>query len=133
MPRRNLARRFEPRYGVNQSMLETERKWVERELEDKLLCSANELRDKLAELRGTVASSEQRLTTTIGQLPDRERLALKCMLARDMFHIAALYETFLRSSPLVQDTTGTIRETPEEVDRSGEMRSVLIFRQSLFD
>ena len=133
MPRRNLARRFEPRYGVGQSMVDAEAKWVERELEDQLINSTNELRERLSELHAKVGSAEEGLKTTLSRLPDRERLALKCMLARDVFHIAALYETFLRSSPLVQGATGAIHETPEEVDRQGEPHPALVFQHSLFE
>jgi hypothetical protein len=132
MPRRKLSRRFEPRFGVSQSMVDIEVKWVERELEDQLLASTNDLRKRLSEIHAKVATAEEVLKTTIGRLPDRERLALKCMLTRDMFHIAALYETFLRSSQHVKDATGAVHETPEEVDRQGEPRSVLVFQQSLF-
>lgn len=132
MPRRNLARRFEPRYGVNQSMVEAECKWVKREMEDKLLCSTNELRERLSEIHGKVAAAEDGLRAAFGRLPDRERLALKCMIARDMFHIAALYETFLRSSQYVKGASGALTETPEEIDRQGEPRPVLVFQQSLF-
>jgi hypothetical protein len=133
MPRRKLSRRFEPRFGVSQSMVDVEAKWVERELEDHLLASTNDLRKRLSEIHAKVATAEEGLNTTIGRLPDRERLALKCMLARDVYHIAALYETFLRSSQHVQSATGAIREMPEEVDRRGESRPVLVFQQSLFE
>jgi hypothetical protein len=132
MPHRNLARRFEPRYGATQPMVDMEAKWVERELEDQLVFPINELRKNLSDIQAKVASAEQRLEATLGRLPDRERLALKYMLARDVFHMAALYETFLRYSPLVQGATGTVNETPEEVDQQGEPRPVLIFQQSLF-
>lgn len=132
MPRKNRARRFEPRYGVSQSMIDVEAKWVERELADHLLLSTNELRKKLSDIQAKVASAEEGLREILGRLPDHERLALKSMLARDVFHIAALYETFLRSSQLVQGATGAIKETPEEVDRQGEPRSVLVIQESLF-
>ncbi len=109
MPRKKLSRRFEPRFGVSQSMVDVEAKWVERELEDHLLASTNDLRKRLSEIHAKAVTAEEGLKTTIGRLPDRERLALKCMLARDMFHIAALYETFLRSSLVVQNATGVSR------------------------
>ena len=133
MPRRKLARRFEPRFGVNLSMVDEECKWVQRELEDKLLGSTNDLREKLSELHSKVVSAEIGLSTTLGTFPDRERLALKCMLARDVFHIAALYETFLRSSLVVQNATGAVTEVPEEVNQEGEAQPVLLFQESLFD
>ena len=132
MPRRKLSRRFEPRFGVSQSMVDVEAKWVEREFEDHLLASTNDLRKRLSETYAKVLAAEEGLKTTIGRLPDRERLALKCMLPRDMFHIAALYETFLRSSQQVQGVTGATNEMPEEVDRQGDPRPVLVFQQSLF-
>lgn len=132
MPRKKLARRFLPRYGVGQSMLDAECKWVERELDDKLVHSANELRERLDELHRKVSSSEASLREALAKLPDRERLALKCMLARDVFHIAVLYETFVRSSPLVQNVTGSITKASEEVDPQGETRPVLVFQESLF-
>ena len=132
MPRRKLSRRFEPRFGVSQSMVDVETKWVQREFEDQLLSSTNDLRKRLSESYAKVSVAEEGLKTTIGRLPDRERLALKGMLARDVFHIAALYETFLRSSQVVQGVTGAVHETPEEVDRQSEPRPVLVFQQSLF-
>jgi hypothetical protein len=132
MPRRKLSRRFEPRFGLSQSMVDIEAKWVERELEDHLLASTNDLRKRLSEIHAKVATAEEGLKTTIDRLSDRERLALKCMLARDMFHIAALYQTFLRSSQQVKDATGAVHETPEEVDRQGEARPALVFQESLF-
>ena len=132
MPRKILARRFESRYGVNQAMLEVEAKWVERELEDRLLISTDELRKKLSDTQANVAAAEKGLREILGRLPDRERLALKGMLARDVFHIAVLYESFLRGSQLVQGATGARQETPEEVDRKGDARRALVFQESLF-
>jgi len=97
-----------------------------------LLCSTNELGEELAEIQTKVASAEKGLREILGRLPDHERLALKTTLARDVFHIAALYEAFLPGSQLVQGATGARQETPEEVDRQGEPRPVLAFQKSLF-
>ena len=133
MPRRNLARRFEPRYGIGQSTLDAEAKWVERELEDQLVNSTNELRERLSELHTKMAAAEEGLKTTLGRLPDRERLALKCMLARDVFHVAVLYETFLRMSQVVQNATGAATKAPPEFDRGGDAAPPLVFHESLFD
>ncbi len=133
MPRRTLARRFEPRYGVSQVMLDAEAKWVGRELDDYLLSSISELREKLRERQAGFAAAEEQLAAHLTSLPDRERLALKCMLARDAFHIAKLYETFLRSASAVEQVTGTSTPTPEELDQNDEPRSVLAFTNSLFE
>src|SRR5206468_7854744 len=51
MPRKKLIRRFEPRYGVNQEMINTEAKYVARELDDHLLLSIDDLSKSLAQLR----------------------------------------------------------------------------------
>jgi hypothetical protein len=122
-----------PRYGVNQSMLDAECKWVEWELEDKLVHSTNELRESLAEGRAKVSATEAGLRKTLAKLPDRERLALKSMLARDVFHVAVLYETFLRMSQVVQNATGAATKAPPEFDRGGDAAPPLVFHESLFD
>ena len=132
MPRRILARRFEPRYGVNQLMLDAEAKWVAREFEDYQLFSINDLREKLHERQTGFALAEEHLSDAINRLPVRERLAIKCMLARDIFHIAKLFETFLQASPGVQEATGASSPMPEEV-RDDEPLPVLKFAASLFD
>jgi tetrahydromethanopterin S-methyltransferase subunit B len=132
MPRKHLARRFEPRYGVSQSMVDEETKWVAREVEDQLLRSTNELREHLSELQAKVATAEQSLQSKLGTLSDRERLALKGMLARDVFHIAMLYETFLRCSGSVREATGVSDTTPQELNEDGAPRPALVFQQSLF-
>jgi hypothetical protein len=133
MPRKKLARRFEPRYGVSQAMLDQECNWLERELDDKLVQSTNELTEKLAELRGKLLESDKALQGALATLPDRERLAIRCMLLRDAFHIGALYETFLRTSATVQNATGATTEAPPEVDQRCESVSPLVFQSSLFD
>jgi hypothetical protein len=51
----------------------------------------------------------------------------------DAVAIAALYETFLRSSPTVQNATGVVSEISEERDRQGEVRQVLFIQGSLFE
>jgi hypothetical protein len=54
------------------------------------------------------------------------------MLARDVFHIAALYEKFLRSSPDVAAATGECKPADEEIERNDEPRPILVFKSSLF-
>ncbi len=70
MPRKNLARRFEPRYGVNQAMLEMEAQYVGRELEDYCLLSFNDLREKLAERHRLIATAERELEQRLSRLDD---------------------------------------------------------------
>jgi hypothetical protein len=97
MPRKKLPRRFDPRGGVSQTMVDAECPHVGQELDDYLVLSISELRQRLGELQTWNARSEEHLQLLLAPLPDRQRLALRCMLARDFRHIATLFETFLSS------------------------------------
>ncbi len=97
-----------------------------------MLLSLNELREKLAELQKKIVESEEQLQGCLTPLADRERLALKCLIARDVFHIAALHATFLRSAEAPQ-TTGTPIPTAEELTEERDHRPVLAFSNSLFE
>jgi len=134
MPRKKLVRRFDPRFGgVSQSMLDGEAKYVAREFEDHLLYSITEVRRCLDAVQTGMAASEDNLKAVFDRLPDRERLALKYMLAADICHIALLYETFLRSSNIANTATGPRSPAPEEVTAENEPRPPLVFRRSLFE
>ncbi len=132
MPRPKLARRFEPRFGVSQAMLETESRYVGKELEDYLLLSLTELREKLKERQTNLEREEGILQESLCLLPDHHRLALRTMLSRDLIHIAMLYEEFLRSLPEDQKV-GRPRSVPEELTTQEEPRPVLTFSQWLFE
>lgn len=121
MPRRTLARRFEPRVWVFESTLGVESRHVGQELQDYLLQSIDERRGRLKALQVKIVTSEANLQHTPSSLPDRERLAIRCMPARDVFHIGALYERFLPSL----DATGPSSPRPEEMTEDDEPRRVL--------
>lgn len=132
MARTKLARRFEPRGGISQSMLDSECKFVARELDDYLLYSIVDLREKLAEIQRKIATAEEEVQAKLSSLPDRERLAIRCMLARDIYHIAMLYSTFIATST-VAEATGTIGLVPEEIDQdTDEPKPALPFCEWLF-
>jgi hypothetical protein len=150
MPRTKLTRRFDPRFGVSQNMLEAESRYVGRELENYLLCSINELKGMLAERQKRIADAEAELVQRLSRLPDRQRLALRCMLARDLLHIGLLYQSFLSTSD-VAEATGARSSVPEEqtaatepthtagpIDAgesidAGEPIPIIPFRESLFE
>jgi hypothetical protein len=132
MPRKKLARRFEPRGGVSESMLDAESQYVKRELDDYLLLSINDLREKLAEHHRRLGHMELSLQACLTPLADRERLALKCMFARDLYHVAALYDRFLRS-PDAPQTTGVAMLKEEEVTKDDEVRPIIAFAEFLFE
>jgi tetrahydromethanopterin S-methyltransferase subunit B len=133
MPRKKLVRRFEPRFGVSQPMLDAEAGYVAKELEDHVLWSIDDLRKNLGEVHKLFGAAEQELQARLTRLPDRERLALRCMLARDVYHIASLYCTFFTSSPAVADATGPVRPAAEELDRNDEPKPTMLFKSSLFE
>ena len=114
-------------------MLDAEAKYVAREFEDHLLYSITDVRKCLDAVRTQMATSESNLQAILDRLPDRERLALKYMLAADISHIAILYETFVRSSNIVGEATGQRSPAPEEVAGDNETRPPLVFSQSLFE
>jgi hypothetical protein len=132
MPRRNLARRFEPRYGVSQSMLDIEAKYVGRELNDYLIHSTNELKEKLSSRQKLIETAEQELSAKFAMLPTRERIALRAMFTRDCWHMAALYLTAVDSRKFDVDTTPP-RLAAEELNEDGEPRPILQFKATLFD
>jgi hypothetical protein len=133
MPHPKLARRFEPRGGVSQSMLDHECKYVGRELDDFLLYSIAELRTRFSDLSAKIATAEEELEPRFRVLPDRERLALKCLIARDQFHLAMLYRAFLASSPLEQATGASTLAVAELSNETDEAKPILAFRDWLFE
>jgi hypothetical protein len=132
MSGKKLIRRFEPRYGVSQTMIDAECRYVGRELEDYLLLSTDDLRKQLADLQKQIAKADEELSTRLCKTPDRERLALRSMLARDFWHIAVLYQTLL-ASPAVADATGHVSPSPTELTKDERPASVLSFAKTLFD
>jgi hypothetical protein len=66
-------------------------------------------------------------------MPTHERLALRCMLARDFYHIAALYELFFQT-PTVADATGAKSPTvSEELTKDDEPAAIEPWSEWLFD
>lgn len=133
MPRRKLARRFEPRFGVGQSMLDAECRYIAKELEDYLLQSTNELRERLPKLKILIDTAETELQAALAPLPDRERLALRCMFARDCWHMAMLYKQYLHlHSTQASVGTGPISYMREELNEQNEPALLLPFKETLF-
>src|SRR4051812_3565871 len=64
--------------GVNQVVLDVESKYVARELEDQLIHSMNELKEKLAKWCELTTIAEEELLAKLAGMPDRERLAIRC-------------------------------------------------------
>src|SRR5689334_2620578 len=104
MPRKKL-RRFDPRFGVSEQMLEAEGIYVGQEFRDHQSSSITQLKEWLTQRQTLIVTTGANLDHVLRSLPDRERLILRCMIARDFYHMAALYERFLRQ-PEVADAVG---------------------------
>jgi hypothetical protein len=97
MPRRKLARRFEPTCGASTAMIEEEAKWLRREIEDCQILSAAEVTKTLAARHTKCVQSWEHLQLLLTALPKREQRAIQCLLFGDFFHILELYVHHVRS------------------------------------
>jgi hypothetical protein len=135
MPRKKLIRHFEPRYGVSREMIEAEAKYVAREFDDHLLLSTRDLKEKRAAVRQACAEADQALEAAVYALPERERLALECMVVRDVYHLYALYLVHVRPNTAdtpppvpVQKSVAVLADSPDT-----PREKVLPFSEWLFD
>ena len=90
-------RRFEPRFGVSQSMLEHEARYVGREVEDYCLLSLNDLRKKLVDRRSAWKRANDELEEKLHHFNERELAAVQCLIVRDCHHLLELYLAYLKS------------------------------------
>jgi len=131
MPRRNLARRFEPRYGVSDPMLEMEVSYVKHEVEDYRLYSMSELENRLTDRHRDLITVEAELEFSLKQLSDRDRLIVRNLIARDFWHIAKLFEKYLRSDEIEPFEPNTGKFIDIEVN--AEPVGIIPFKETLFD
>lgn len=96
MPRKRV-RRFTPRYGVSRITIEEEAKELHREMEDYLISSTTELNKTLSKLRTAWTEADATVEHLVGRLPERERLAILCLLVRDAYQLSELYREHLNS------------------------------------
>lgn len=92
------VRRFDPWGGVTRPMIEAEAKHIAREMEDYLLLSLNDLKEKLSTRGQQWNQADESLHAVVSLLPDRERLALQCMLVRDLMLLLELYLEHVRTT-----------------------------------
>ncbi len=72
MPRKKL-RRFDPRFGVSEPMLEAEGIHVGQEFRDHLLMSITQLKEWLKDRQTLLTTTGDNLDLVLRSLPDRER------------------------------------------------------------
>ena len=98
MGKRNARRRFdEPRYGVSQIMVEAEARELKPELDSYVVQSLTDLKERSAERLRLYREADATLRGAVGRLPERERLAVTCMLGRDLHLVLAVYLRYLTS------------------------------------
>lgn len=90
-------RRFEPWCGVSRAAIEQEAIAVHREVGNYLLLSLADLREKLSE-RGTRWNhADEALHAAVTALPECERLAIQCLVVRDLHYVVELYLEWCRT------------------------------------
>jgi hypothetical protein len=96
MPKPTRSRRFpEPRCGVSQAMIEAEAKELARELDSYLRMSLAENKERMRERLKAYEQADASLHAAVERLPEREQVAIKCMIGRDLHLVAELYRTYL--------------------------------------
>lgn len=115
MPRKKLARRFEPRFGLSQPMVEIEAGYLAKEVEDYRRLSVNELKQMLEKRKGVWKIKDAELRSHIGRLSERDALILQSLLVRDCYHIQELYLAYLCADPALIEVTPGQPAVPEEV------------------
>jgi len=130
MPRREFARRFEPRYGVSDPMLETEVEYLRREVEDQRVYSSNDLTERLSNRRRDLTVVEVELEFALKRLSDQDRLIVRNLFARDCWYLAKLYERYMRSDQSADTGAHTRQDITDE--ETGDLVPVMPFKESLF-
>jgi hypothetical protein len=97
-----------------------------------LLWSTNDLRERLKERQTLIVTSEAHLQLQIKSLRERESLAIRCMIARDAYHLLALYELFAETDHFSRElkTTPFIPTVPPVA--AAEPEPVVTFSEWLF-
>lgn len=129
MPRRNLARRFDPWRGVSRNTLEVEAGYVRREIENLQAMSLQELADRVVCLRQHGQQSSQSLRSLLDELPERAKLHMEAIIFRDFYHMMELYRTCIGCEPQIEEDEAP----PRVAELSTQQPAELPFREWLFD
>jgi len=76
-------------------MVEAEARELGREFDSYVDQSLTELKERSAERLQLYGEADATLRGAVGRLPERERLAVMCMLGRDLHLVLAVYLQFL--------------------------------------
>jgi hypothetical protein len=91
-------RRFDPFGGVSRHMIVSESKHLAQEMQSYMLLSLNELKQKLSERGEMWHHADEALHAAVLALPERDRLAVQCLLIRDQVYLQELYLEYLRTT-----------------------------------
>ncbi len=135
MPRKKLIRRFEPRYGVSREMIDLEAKYVAREVEDFQLLAQNDLRERLDKVRQAWKQADETLERHVCVLPEHQKLAVQCIVVRDLCHLMELYCASLKVSVLADAATHPAASRPQSPTPPNEpvKEKMLPFSNWLFE
>jgi hypothetical protein len=97
MPRRKLARRFDPIRGVSMIAVEEEAKHLCREVENREMLSASDVDIRLSEVRGKSKQTWDHLCLLLNHASEKERRIIHSLLFRDFHHILELYLCHIRT------------------------------------
>jgi hypothetical protein len=113
MPKPTRSRRFnEPRCGVSQAMMDAETKELAREFDSYLLLALADAKEKMRERLRAYEQADASLHAIVDLLPEREQIAIKCMICRDLHLVVALYLTYLGTMQSELPTTVLSVSTP---------------------
>lgn len=98
MSKSTRSRRFhEPRCGVGQAMIEAEAKELSRELDSYVRMSLADNKERMHERLRAYEQADATLHAAVERLPEREQVAIKCMICRDLHLLVELYLAYLRT------------------------------------
>ena len=96
MPRRNRARRFEPRYGVSQATLDVEAGYLTHEADDYSVFAPSDLDAKRIERHANGKHCWEHLQKLLESLGEQDQRIIHCLFFRDIHQLLELYLTYIR-------------------------------------
>ena len=112
--KKEQVRRFEPRFGVSQNMVDHEARYVAREVEDCCLHSLNELKQRLLDRRADWKRAHDTLEQKVRLSDERGQAAVQALLVRDCHHLFELYLSFVMSKIQSGDAPSRLAPSVEE-------------------
>jgi hypothetical protein len=126
VPRKKTLRRFDPSGVVSQIVVDEEAKHVAREVANYALLARSDIETKLVERYANVEHCWRHLQELLSATAEHERVIIRGLLFRDLYHILELYLAYVRT---VQPERAAAPLTPGAVPTEAEGK----FAEWLFD